>query len=152
MYRNAYLETEILSANPMQLVELLYRGAIDSVQKALAALERGDIAGRNGQITRVQAILTELTLSLDHGQGAGISRELAELYDYMQRRLNEANATQTAEPLLEVRKLLETLLEAWIAASYELSLGRAPGQVGVNQDPSQLGAVDFEGVRLNSLG
>src|SRR5688500_16237702 len=117
MYRDAYLETEVLSASPIQLVEILYRAAIESIGKAIAAIEERDIAERARQISRAQGIVSELATSLDHSSGARLSQDLVELYDYMQRRLAQANIEQQAAPLREVQKLLVTLSEAWAAIS-----------------------------------
>jgi flagellar protein FliS len=111
--RENYLESEVMTASPVGLIRLLYRGAVDAVRAARTCLKSGDIAGRSTQITKAGRILTELSVSLDHANGGEISRGLAELYDYMQRRLNEANFHQIEAPLAEVEKLLTTLLEGW---------------------------------------
>jgi flagellar secretion chaperone FliS len=154
MYRDAYLETEILSASPVRLVELLYRGAIESLRGARSAVENRQIAERNRLITKGQAILAELALSLNHERGGQLSKELVELYDYMQRRLNEANANQSGEPLDEVCRLLETLLEGWLALVNEPDAVSVPSafQMPSNQPLSQFGRVDFETSRVDSLG
>ena len=151
MYRDAYLETEILCASPVRLVELLYRGAIEAVRGARAAVEGGQIAERNRQLTRAQAILCELALSLDHQRGGGLSRDLVELYDYMQRRLNDANARQSGEPIDEVRRLLETLLDGWVSLSAQDS-GLSDVPMPSNQGTSQFGVVDCESAGIDSLG
>src|SRR5947199_4100489 len=108
-----YLETEILSADPVKLVNLLYRGALESVGLARRHLEAGEIRERSQQITRAWEILHELSGTLDHAQGGELSRSLAELYLYMQTRLLEANAQQADAPLAEVESLLNILAEAW---------------------------------------
>lgn len=112
MYKN-YLETEIENANALQLVRLLYRGALDATVAARGYLGAGDIGGRSRSITKTYAILTELTRSLNHEAGGQISRNLRELYDYMQRRLLTANMEQQDAPLAEVEGLLRELQEAW---------------------------------------
>lgn len=110
---DAYLESTILSADPLELVAMLYRGAHEAVRRARQAVDRGDIRGRAAEITKAGEILTELALSLDHRRGGDISRNLTELYDYMQRKLIESNTQQRAEPLFEVERLLATLMEGW---------------------------------------
>jgi len=110
----SYFENEILSADPVRLVQLLYRGVIDAIARARLCLAGGDIRGRSRAITQAFRILVELGSSLDHSRGGEVSRNLAELYDYMQRRLIHANATQTDAPLEETELLLATLEEAWI--------------------------------------
>jgi flagellar protein FliS len=111
--REAYLESRIGSADPIELVRLLYQGATASVRDARTHLAAGDIAARSEAIAKAHAILTELATSLDHQQGGELSQRLARLYDYMQRRLMEANFRQIDEPLAEALGLLATLAEAW---------------------------------------
>jgi flagellar secretion chaperone FliS len=116
MYKNLqqnYLESEVLTADPLKLVELLYRGAIDAIQIARTAVKNRDIKLRSRQIGKALAIVNELALSLDHSRAEHISRQLVELYDYMGRRLVEANIQQIEAPLAEVSGLLATLLEGW---------------------------------------
>jgi flagellar protein FliS len=112
---NHYLETEVLNADPVQLVGILYRAAITSVAAARNHLQAGAIRERSSSISHAQKIIHELTFSLDHEKGGKISGSLASLYSYMQVRLIEANAKQTSPPLTEVEQLLSTLLEAWSA-------------------------------------
>lgn len=110
---DAYLESRILTADPLELIRVLYRGAVESVEDARQALRAGDIPRRTRGINRGIEIITELTLSLERAQENGIALNLAELYDYMQRRLLEAHFQQTEPPLAEVNGLLKTLLEGW---------------------------------------
>jgi len=112
-----YLETEVLSANPLQLTVMLYRAAIDSIAAARRHLRAGEIKQRSRRINKALEIISELTQSLNHEAGGEISRNLAGLYAYMQRRLIDANLEQAEPPLAEVESLLSTLLEAWCAAA-----------------------------------
>ncbi len=112
MYQE-YLDNEVLTADPIKLIQLLYRGALESIAQARAALAAGDISARGHMVGKAVAIVNELALSLDHSQSPELCRNLVELYDYMARRLNEANAKQADEPLAEVAGLLADLLTAW---------------------------------------
>ena len=111
-----YLETEVFSADPLKLVCMLYRGAIEAVAAARRHLQAGDIRQRSRNIMRVVAILQELTRSLDP-QYKEISRPLGDLYAYMQAQLLAANGQQIDGPLAEVEQLLSTLLEGWRSAT-----------------------------------
>lgn len=108
-----YLDAEILTAEPLKLVRLLYRGALEAVRTARAKLAGRDIRGRSSAVSKSIEILAELSSSLNHQRGGELSARLAALYDYMQRRLIEANREQSDSPLAEVEKLLITLEEAW---------------------------------------
>jgi flagellar protein FliS len=110
---NQYLEAEVMNADPVKLVRLLYRGAIDAVVLARRHLASGAIRDRSKSIIKAWEILQELTQSLDHGRGGELSQNLANLYTYMQTRLMEANSLQSERPLQEVQDLLTTLLEGW---------------------------------------
>lgn len=108
-----YLEGEVLAADPVKLIRLLYDGAIDAVAQARCHLISGDIRGRSRAVNRALAILSELTQSLNHDVGGTLSTELAAIYDYAQRRLLEGNYSQADSPFEEVQGLLTTLLRGW---------------------------------------
>jgi flagellar protein FliS len=111
--RQGYLQTDILHAEPVELVRVLYRAAIEAVSSARAALQAGDIGARATAISKASSIVNELAHSLDHQAGGEISRQLVELYDYIVSLLHDANYRQVEAPLVEAKRLLETLLEAW---------------------------------------
>lgn len=118
---NTYLEAEVLTADPVKLVKMLYRGALEATMSARAHLRAGDVRARSKSITKTHSILMELANSLDHQNGGEISQRLAALYEYIQVRLLTANAEQRDEPLAEVESLLKTLLEAWESVPSETS-------------------------------
>ena len=113
--REAYWESVILQADALELVRILYRGALEAVGNARRSLRAGDIVSRSRQITKANEILTELALSINRETCGEMAANLVELYDYMQRQLNEANFRQAEGPLEEVEKLLATLAQAWDA-------------------------------------
>jgi flagellar protein FliS len=112
-----YLETEVLSADPIKLVRILYRGALEAIAAARRALVRkddpGSIAERSRQIMKAWHIVNELRSSLDHDLGGDVARQLADLYVYIEERLIEGNVQQADAPLADADVLLTTLLEAW---------------------------------------
>ena len=119
---NTYEQNRILSASPLELVQILYTAAVRAVDNAQNSLEAGDIASRSREINKTQEILFELAASVDSSKGKEIGDRLLVLYDYMQGRLAEANMKQQTEPLAEVSNLLRILQGAWsqCAAANEL--------------------------------
>jgi len=116
MWQNAhdiYLESRVYDADPLELVRLLYQGCIATVREARRQLAAGEVAARARSISKACAMLTELVVSLDRERGGELANRLAALYDYMQRRLIEANFRKADEPLAEVVALLTTLAEGW---------------------------------------
>jgi flagellar protein FliS len=112
-WKQAYLETRILSADPVELVSILYEYAGISVQDARQSLAAGDVPGRARAVTKAIAIVGELEGSLNLEQGGEIAVNLGRLYPYMRQRLTHANITQKDGPLAEVEALLKTLGDGW---------------------------------------
>lgn len=111
-YQNSQ-DLDVLSATPIQLVRMLYVGAIGAVHAACGHLEAGDIRSRSKQITKACSIIEELMMSLDKERGGKVADDLNELYAYVHQRLIFANIEQQMAPLVESKRILETLLEAW---------------------------------------
>lgn len=110
---DSYLESQVLTASPVELVELLYRAAIDAVGSARRHLAAGDIMSRAAAVTRAAGLVGELVQSLDMDNGGAIARDLRDLYDYILRRIQAGNFEQRDEPLAEAERLLTTLADAW---------------------------------------
>lgn len=115
MWREAYLDTQVLSADPLELVHILYEHTLAMVADARKHLADGNIAARGHSIKRAIAAIGELDSSLDREAGGSIAQNLAALYQYMRSRLLAANIRQEDTPLAEVEALLRTLDEAWSA-------------------------------------
>jgi len=115
--QEAYLTQRVLSADPVELIRMLHRGAAEAVETARARLAARDIQGRSAAISKAMGILAELAGTLDHRRAPELSRKLASLYDYMQRRLIDGNLQQTDAPLAEVQGLIGTLAEGWQGVS-----------------------------------
>ena len=115
MYRDNYLEDRVMSASPVELIRMLYDGAIESVERARLSLREGDIPGRARAVTKAAEIVGELAQALRQPEGgsAEIEMNLRRLYDYVLARLSEGNASQTDAPFAEAGRVLSTLLEAW---------------------------------------
>ena len=110
---------------------MAYEGAIEAVRESRVHVAEKRIQERSRAITRAQLIIGELQQSLDFDRGGELSQQLSRLYDYMQRRLIDANFQQAEAPLAEVEKLLETVLESWRElANQEKPMVAAASSVG----------------------
>ncbi len=116
----AYLETTVASASPLELVCMLYTGAIEAVRDARRFLADGCIPERSRAISRAVELLAELNGSLDPSAGE-LAGRLAQLYDYAQRRLLDANFRQTDDGLAEALSILEPLAEAWNSVCHSVA-------------------------------
>lgn len=109
----AYYQTHIQSRSPLELVVMLYDGAIRFLNQTTEAMERGDLVAKRDAMSRSMAILAELQGMLDHEQGGEVAASLDSLYAYMIERLTAANAERDPKPIAEVVRLLSGLRDAW---------------------------------------
>ena len=112
-YKTNKNDVLIDDASPHQLITMLLDGAIERVASAVGAMERGEIGATGESIGKAISIVDNLRVSLDQQKGGQISENLASLYEYMTRRLLEANATKDTAMLAEVASLLKEIKEAW---------------------------------------
>ena len=114
-YRHAQIEGAVMNADPHRLVSLLLTGACDRIRLAGACLARGDHARKGKAIGEACAIVGHLSGSLDHEAGGEVAANLASLYDYVSRRLTEANLHNDGTALEESLDLLGEVGAAWEA-------------------------------------
>ena len=108
---NKVLENNIMSASGDELTLMLYEGAIKFCNLAIAAIEKHATEKAHNFIIRVQDIVREFQITLDARYD--ISADMDSLYDYMYRRLVEANFNKDIEILSEVRELLRSFRDTW---------------------------------------
>jgi flagellar protein FliS len=115
-YRQLGLETQINNASPHRLIQLLMDGALERMNGAKAAMERGDAATKGVLIGKAMGIISGLRSSLNMSvEGTDLPERLDDLYDYMGRRLLEASTFNKVEMLAEVIELLKTVKSGWDA-------------------------------------
>jgi flagellar protein FliS len=109
-------------ADPHQLIVMLFDGALERIAIAKGAIERENIEEKGQKIGRAIAIIDGLKASLDKDQGGSIAENLDDLYNYMQRRLFEANLNNDLGILNEVADLLIEVRSAWVAIPQDAHL------------------------------
>ena len=114
-YQKIDLETDISTASPLRIVQLLYAGAVRKTFEAKGAIERKDYFKKSELISGVIAIVMELERTLDVDAAGALGQNLAALYVYIREGLMEANIQNDPEKLHEVATLLMTIKEGWDA-------------------------------------
>jgi flagellar protein FliS len=109
----AYYQTQIQSRSPLELVVMLYDGALRFLDQTVEAMKRNDLVTKRDSLSRAMAIVTELHGMLDLDQGGEVAASLDSLYTYMMERLTDANQKRDPAPVLEVIRLMGGLREAW---------------------------------------
>ena len=101
------------SADPHGLITLLMDGALERLVKARAHIMRGEIAAKGESISRCIDIMGGLRDSLDRKVDEQLVDRLDSLYEYMSRRLVQANLRNDLRTLDEVTKLLTQVRDSW---------------------------------------
>jgi flagellar protein FliS len=119
MYANQYQQyrqTQAETADPGELVVMLYQGAIRFLQRAALAIRQKDYETANTSIGRAEEIVAELSASLNAGGGT-LAENLGKIYDFAYWRLVKANCEKDVEGVEEVLGILRDLLPAWQEAA-----------------------------------
>jgi len=111
----AYRMTQVQSQSPLELVVLLYDGALRFMRAAADAMGRGDLVAKRDAMSRALAIVAELRNTLNTDQGGDVAVSLDRLYEYVTGLLLDANAHQDPAPLQESIRLMTPLYDAWVA-------------------------------------
>lgn len=112
-YGQVSLQTEVMEADPHKLIQLLLEGALTRLSMAKTYIEQEDYEAKNEKIGRAIDIVCALQESLDHEKGGDVSGNLERLYDYMCRRLFDANRLNDIDIINEVMGLLLEVKAGW---------------------------------------
>lgn len=106
-----YQKNSIQTASPAKLTLMLYDGAVKFCNIAAEAMEAGDIEKTNLNIQKAEKIIIELRTTLDMKYPVAV--EFEKVYDYIYRRLVEANMKKDKEILEEALKHIKTMRDTW---------------------------------------
>ena len=112
-YRTVERVGAVAGADKLRLVQLMMQGAKDRIAHAKGHIQRGEVSKKGEQIGRAIQLIDGLRASLDRDEGADIATNLERLYDYMIRRLLEANVTGDVALLDEIADLIGEVKSAW---------------------------------------
>ena len=122
-YKSLDLHTRVAAANPHQLIQMLYEGAIERLVVARAAMGRDDLATKGVMLGKAISILSGLRESLDKEVDSELPDTLDRLYEYMQFRLLEANRHNDSAMIDEVLELIRTVKSGWDGIADKASVG-----------------------------
>ncbi|MGG0662697.1 flagellar export chaperone FliS [Viridibacillus arvi] len=107
----AYKQNSVTTASPGELTLMLYNGCIKFLHKGKLAIETKDVEAKNTNLLKAQAIISELmsTLNMD----IEISKQMLNLYEYMNRRLVEANIQNDVSIIDEVEGYVVEFRDTW---------------------------------------
>ncbi len=111
-YQNTQL-SQATTADPHQLIAMLFDGALQTLASAKGAMQRKQIAEKGLLIGKVISIVDGLRAYLNFEQGGEIAQNLSDLYLYIENALFEANFKNDENKLDEIGLLLGTLRSGW---------------------------------------
>jgi len=109
-----YVTTQVGTADRLQLVIMLYDGAISFLGQAKEKMATRDAAGKGLLIGRALDIIAELNASLNFQAGQELAANLFHLYNFMTGHLTKATLNWDSAALDEVLGMLLQLREAWV--------------------------------------
>ena len=113
-YAKIGVESAVMSASQQQLVVMLFDGALSALIRARLFMQDGNIEGKGSSITKaINIIEAGLKEGLAENRGDELADNLLDLYNYMTRRLLQANLHNDVAAVEEVEGLLRNIADAW---------------------------------------
>lgn len=113
-FKNAaqfYKQNSVQTASPAKIILMLYDGAVKFCNIAEEAMKENDVEKANVNIQKAQKIIVQLRVSLDTKYP--VSQEFDRVYDYIYRRLVEANMKKDVTVLEDAQRHIRTMRETW---------------------------------------
>ncbi|KAB2336795.1 flagellar export chaperone FliS [Cytobacillus depressus] len=107
----AYQQNAVLTASPGELTLMLYNGCLKFLNHAKKAVQDKNIEAKHTNLSKAQNIISELIVTLNFDYP--ISKDMRKLYDYMNRRLVEANIKNDIAIISEVEGLITEFRDTW---------------------------------------
>lgn len=117
---NAYKTNSVNYASKDQLLLMLVDGAVKFAKIGRQAITDKDVKKAHSNLVKTQDIFYELMVSLDVNQAGEWGTQLISIYDFIVRRLGEANIKKSIEIMDEVIPLIEDVRDTWNQA-YKIS-------------------------------
>ena len=106
-----YQKNAVQTASPAKLTLMLYDGAVKFANIAIEALQEGDLEKAHQNIIKVQKIIVEFRSTLD--MKYPVAKDFDVVYDYIYRRLVEANMKKDEAIMEEALKYIKEMRDTW---------------------------------------
>ncbi|MEK4825812.1 flagellar export chaperone FliS [Niallia sp. FSL W8-0951] len=106
-----YKQNAVNTSSPGDLTLMLYNGCLKFITLAKRAIEDKNIEKRNENLGKAQNIINELMITLN--LEIDISKNMLQMYDYIYRRLVEANTKNDINILNEVEGYVIEFRDTW---------------------------------------
>src|ERR687892_1469165 len=120
-----YRRTQILTASDLQVILLLYDGALQASELAQQSILQNNYSDKARFLNRAVGIVSELSNVLDMERGRDVAVSLRRLYDYVLEELTKANLRHDARHLDAPIRCLTTLRESWQTVAQQGAMATA---------------------------
>ena len=118
--RNFYLETQVNSASPGQLLIMLYDHLIQNAERADTEISLSEnpesLSQASRSVTRCIDVMTELNRSLKHNVDPSLCGTLSSLYLFFTKEFSEAFQKREPGRIRAILPLIRELRNAWSMA------------------------------------
>lgn len=118
-----YANNKVMTASPAELTLMLYEGAIKFCNIAIMGIEEGSIQKAHDNIMKAEQIIQELKATLNHKYP--VAQDFENIYNYLIRRIHEANIRKDKAILEEVNEHLRGVRDTWKEVMYRSKTGEA---------------------------
>ena len=112
-----YKTQGILTANPLELIVMLYDGCIKQLKLGGIGIEREDWPKANDSFQRAEEIILELVNSLDFNYP--IADDLLSIYEFLLTEIIQINLDKDATKIEPLVDILSSLRQSWQEISKE---------------------------------
>jgi flagellar protein FliS len=146
-----YLKSVVMTAAPEQLELMLFDGAIRFTLRGREALQRDDIEGAFNGFERAQRIVLELNNGLRREVNPQLVDQTAALYDFIYRRLIDANVHRDLKAADDALRILRHQRETWAMLIERLAqdspriVPNRPSDASGSPDDSEAPPLSLEG-------
>lgn len=120
-----YLRTKVLTATPEQLQLMLYDGAIRFTEQARTAVGEKKYDVSYDLLVKAQRIILELQVTLKHKVAPETCAKLTSLYNFIYRKLVEANTAHDDQAFADALQLMKYQRETWMMLMQKISQNKA---------------------------
>lgn len=106
-----YANNKVTMASPAELTLMLYEGAIKFCNMAILGIEEGSIQKAHDNIIKAERIIRELSVTLNRKYP--VAKDFDTIYNYLIRRLHEANIKKDKAILEEINTHLRSVRDTW---------------------------------------
>lgn len=110
---DVYRRSSIENAPPIKIVRMLYQGALRFLDQAVEVSSEPTSVAFNHWLGRADAIITELRLAIDDSGPSPLVQNLERLYLFCEDEIGRASLERSSARIPGVKRVLETLLDAW---------------------------------------